>query len=374
MATVYRHETTQRRLSARLTKLPVSENGRAQKSEPDVARRSSRTEREPLQTLQGVQILGVGSHLAEKVVTNEDLAGLGCDAKWIVKRTGIRERRHAPPHVSTGDLAYHAAKRCLEQSNTDPRDVDLLVLATTTPDHIMPSTACELQQRLDLTCGAMDINAACAGFMYALITAMQFVKCGSSRRALVVGSDTLSRLVNPTDKKIYPIFGDAAGAVVLGKGSPSQGLLSYCLGSDGSGVDLLCVPAGGSREPASVAAIEAGRTFLGMDGRPVFKWAVRIIADTTRDVLQQSGMTVDDLDLLVLHQANTRIIDAAAAELGIPREKVAANMERCGNTSAASIPLVLDELHQSGRIVPGSTVLLSGFGAGLTWGTGVFRW
>ena len=247
MSTVYENDTAQRCSSAQLIKLPPGGNGRKQKSESDVARRSYRTEREPLQTLTGLQVLGIGSHLPEEVVTNEDLAGLGCDAEWILQRTGIRERRHAPPHVSTGDLAYHAARRCIEQSDVDPRDIDLLILATTTPDHSVPSTASELQQRLDLTCAAMDLNAACSGFMYALITAMQFLKCGSSQRALVIGSDTFSRMINPTDKKIYPLFGDGAGAVLLGRGNPSQGLLSYCLGSDGSGVDLLCVHAGGSR-------------------------------------------------------------------------------------------------------------------------------
>jgi 3-oxoacyl-[acyl-carrier-protein] synthase-3 len=355
--------------------VPAGGNGQSVQTQPQTDRKSQRTEREPLQTLRGVQILGIGSCLPDKVVTNEDLAELGCDADWIFQRSGIRERRHAPPEVSTGDLGYEAARRCLQKAGVAPGEVDLLVLATATPDRLaMPSTACELQERLDLTCPAMDINAACAGFMYALITGMQFVKTGSSQRALVVASDTMSRILNPDDKTTYPLFGDAAGAVLLGGGGEEQGLLSYCLGSDGAGAELLHIPAGGSREPITMDGLTKGRHFLVMDGRPVFKWAVRVICDTTRDVLRPLGMTAADIDLVVLHQANTRIIDAAMSDLGIPREKVVTNMEQYGNTSAASIPLVLDELHAAGRLKPGANVLMSGFGGGLTWGTGIFRW
>ncbi len=361
-------------MSTQLTGPRTGGNGRIRRLDSEVARTPQPAEDNARRTLLGVQVIGVGSHLPEEVVSNEDLSALGCDADWIIKRSGIRERRHAPPSVSTGDLGYEAARKCVEQSGVDPSRIDSLILATTTPDRMMPSTACELQHRLNLTCSAMDINAACAGFMYALITGMQFVKCGTSRTVLVVASDTLSRVVDPSDKKTYPLFGDAAAAVLLGSGSPSQGLLSYCLGSDGSGAGLLCIPAGGSREPASAEGIEAGRTYMHMDGRPVFKWAVRVICETTRDMLRQADLTIDDVDLVVLHQANTRIIDAAMKELKLPREKVAVNMERRGNTSAASIPLVLDELHAAGRLKRGATVLLSGFGAGLTWGTGIFRW
>jgi 3-oxoacyl-[acyl-carrier-protein] synthase-3 len=371
MPTVDQQQKTRLRLSRGS---PVGGNRRPDKSDKALARKTFRADRKPLQTLTGIQVLGTGSRLADRVVSNDDLAALGCDPEWIIQRSGIEERRHAPPEVSTGDLGFEAGRRCIERSGVDPAEIDLLVMGTTTPDYIMPSTASEVQQRLDLTCPALDVNAACAGFMYALVTAMQFVKTGSSQRALVVASDTLSRLMDPADKRIYPLFGDAAGAVLLGSGDGSQGLLSYCLGSDGSGKDLLYVPSGGSREPVSLEALQAGRQFISMDGRPVFKWAVRAICDTTRDVLREVGMTVADVDLFVLHQANTRIIDAAAADLQVPSEKMVVNMQRYGNTSAASIPLVLDELQETGRLRRGTTVLLSGFGAGLTWGTGVFRW
>jgi len=342
--------------------------------EAATSRKSHRTSRPPLDTLTGVQILATGSYLPETVVRNEDLAALGCDADWIVQRSGIRERRHAEPDKDTGDLAYEAARRCIEQAGTDPADIDLLIVGTVTPARLMPATACELQERLGLTAPAMDVNAACAGFMYALVTAMHFVKCGSSRLALVVASDVLTRVVNKADRKTYPLFGDAAGAVLLGEGDDSQGLLAYTLGSDGSGADLLCIPAGGTREPLTTEAIAAGRHRVFMDGRPVFKWAVRLICDTVVAVLDKSQMTVDDLDLLIPHQANSRIIDAAMADLEIDPDKVIVNLDRYGNTSAASVPLALDEVYREGRIQRGDKILISGFGAGLTWGTAILQW
>jgi 3-oxoacyl-[acyl-carrier-protein] synthase-3 len=253
--------------------------------------------------------------------------------------------------------------------------VDLILVATSTPDTWMPSTACHLQRRLGATAApAMDINAACAGFMYALVTGAQFVKSGSSRRALVIGADLMTRFTDPADKKTFPLFGDAAGAVLLGVGDSGQGLLSYTLGADGNGSDLLIVPGGGSRQPLSNCVLAANQHFLQMDGRAVFKWAVRLLSETTHDVLRHAGLTADDVDLVVFHQANIRIINAVADELRIARDKVVVNLDRYGNTSAASIPLALDEAHLEGRVRRGDDVLLCGFGAGLAWGAALLKW
>jgi 3-oxoacyl-[acyl-carrier-protein] synthase-3 len=334
----------------------------------------SRVAKGRLATLTGVQILATGSYAPAEVVRNEDLAPLGFDADWIVQRTGIRERRRAAPHEATSDLAYEAAIACLSRAGVKADEVDLIVLATMSGDSPTPSTACRLQHRLGVSAPAFDVSAACAGFMYALVTGMQFVKTGCAQRALVVGADVMSRTVNPADKKTYPLFGDGAGAVLLGPGSEDQGFLSYLLGADGSGAELLQVEAGGSREPISAEAIGAGRQFMQMDGRAVFKWAVRMVVDSVREAMAHARLTTQDIDLLVLHQANRRIIDAAANDLGIDSERVIVNLDRFGNTSAGSIPLVLDELAQAGRLHRGSRVLTCGFGAGLAWGAGVFQW
>lgn len=326
-------------------------------------------------TLTGFQVLGTGSYLPDNVVTNSDLTQrLGFDSDWIVQRTGIRERRHAPPHLATSDLCFEAAKRCLDNANVDPGDVDLLVVGTFTPDMTFPSTACLLQDRLGLFCGGFDVQAACAGFIYAFATAAQFVKTGNAKRCLVVGGDTNSRIVNPADMKTYPLFGDGAGAVLLGPGGSDQGFLSYQLGTDGSGGDLLCRPAGGSKLPASAAALEADLHFLKMDGRAVFRWAVNTVTDSTTEVLEHSGLTADEVSMFFPHQANIRIINAVSDVLGFPRQKVYNNLERVGNTSAGSIPIALDEANARGLINRGDRLLLTGFGAGLTWGSAVLGW
>lgn len=328
----------------------------------------------PIWTLTGVQVLGIGAYVPPRVVRNEDLNSLGCDAEWIQQRTGIRERRQAAADVATSDLAYEAAVKCLAQADVMAKDIDLIVLATMSPDSPAPSTACRLQRRLGCSAPAFDVSAACAGFMYALSTGMQYVKTGNARRVLVVGSDVMTRAVNPADKKTYPLFGDGAGAVLLGAGEPDQGLVAYTLGADGSGVDLLHIPGGGSRTPLTAEALAAGKQYMSMDGKAVFKWAVRMVADSCREVLGHAGLTTNDVTWLVLHQANKRILEAAALDLGMPIDRVIMNLDRYGNTSAGSIPLVLDELNQQGRLRRGDRVLLSGFGAGLAWGTGLFCW
>jgi 3-oxoacyl-[acyl-carrier-protein] synthase-3 len=330
--------------------------------------------RSPLRRLTGVQIISVGTFLPDNVVRNEDLAELGYDADWIIQRTGIHERRRAPAGMATSDLALTAAQNCLEQAQVEASDIDLILVATMTPDTRMPSTACHLQRKLGSSAASLDLNAACAGFMYGLTTAAQFVKTGSSKCALVVGADLMSQTVNPADKKTYPLFGDGAGAVLLGPGQKEQGLVSYTLGSDGNGADLLCIPAGGTQEPITAEGLNDNRHFIYMDGRPVFKWAVRLVADSIRSALTHANLAVDDIDRVVLHQANIRIIDAIANDLGIDRSKLVINLTRYGNTSAASIPLALDETVRENPLKPGDLVLMSGFGAGLTWGTALLRW
>ncbi len=327
-----------------------------------------------LAAITGVQILSTGSYVPSEIVRNEDLAQLGCDANWILQRTGIHERRRAAPDEATSDLAYQAAVNCLDRAGVAASEVDLILVATMTPDMATPSTACMVQRRLGTVAAAMDLNAACSGFVYALVTGMQFIKTGCSRRVLVIGADIMSRIINPDDKKTYPLFGDGAGAVLLGPGSDDQGLLSYSLGSEGDFGQLLSLPGGGSREPLTEDSLREGRQYLRMDGRAVFKWAVRMINDISSDVVRHAELEMDELDLVVLHQANVRIIDAAAESLGIGRDKVFVNLDRFGNTTAASIPIALDESLAAGRLERGDHVLVEGFGSGLSWGAGVLRY
>jgi 3-oxoacyl-[acyl-carrier-protein] synthase-3 len=337
-------------------------------------------ERPPLprprcRTLTGLRIVGTGSYVPDAVVTNEHLhQRLGFDSNWIVKRTGILERRHVLPHQATSDLCHEAALRCIATAKVDPKDIDLLVLATFTPDMAFPSTACLVQDRLKTNCPAVDMQAACAGFMYALITGAAYVASGASDLALIIGGDANSRVVNPDDIKTYPLFGDGAGAVLLTRGKPNQGILSYSLGADGSGADLLSRPACGSRLPPTPEILAKGLQYMHMDGRAVFRWAVAILCDTIQDVLKASNLKPQDVALYIPHQANIRIINAAIDVLHIPRSRVFNNLDRYGNTSAGSVPLALDEAVAEGRIKDGDVILLSGFGAGLAWGTALMRW
>ncbi len=326
-------------------------------------------------SLTGVRVVSTGSYVPDAVVTNEHLfQRFGFDSDWIVKRTGIFERRHAQPHQATSDLAFEAATRCIERSGIKPRDIDLCLVATFTPDYSFPSTACLLQDRLKLVCPAMDVQAACAGFMYALITGASYIAAGVSDMALIVGADCNSRILNPHDIKTYPLFGDGAGAILLTHGSPEQGILAYSLGADGSGAPMLDRKACGSRKPPTTSALERGEHYMFMDGKAVFRWAVSILCDTIQDVLKATSMKTTDVDLYIPHQANIRIINAACDVLKIPREKVFANLDKYGNTSAGSIPLALDEAIDQGLLKPGNLAMLSGFGAGLAWGTALVRW
>ena len=320
-------------------------------------------------------MLATGSYVPDVVVTNNQLhERLGFDSDWIVKRTGIHERRHVKPHQATSDLCFEAARRCIDNAKVKPSDIDLCIVATFTPDMSFPSTACLVQDQLKLACPAMDLQAACAGFMYALITGYTYVASGASDLALIIGADANSRIINPDDIKTYPLFGDGAGAVLLTKGKPEQGILAYSLGADGSGGDLLSRPACGSRMPPTAEYIEKGLHFMHMDGRAVFRWAVAILCDTIQDVLTSAEMRADKVDLYIPHQANIRIINAAIDVLKIPRSRVFNNLEKYGNTSAGSVPLALDEALQQGRLKRDDLVVMSGFGAGLAWGTALVRW
>ena len=330
--------------------------------------------RSRLGKLMGVKVVGIGSKVPDNVVRNEDLAVLGYDAEWIVQRTGILERRHADPSTATSDLAVDAARRCIDDAGVDPQDIDLLLLGTYTPDLLLPATANLVQDRLGLRAPAMDVSAACASFIYAMITGMQFVATGCSRLVLVIGADCNSRIIDPADERTFPLFGDAAGAVLLESGDPNQGLLSFAVGSDGSGADLLYRPMGGTRMPFSQDAELNGQQFIRMEGRSIFKWVVRMLRATISETLEAADMTLDDVDLVIFHQANMRIIDSATKDMNIDPQKVFNNLQRYGNTSAASIPLALDEAFRAGRIHRGDHVLFSGFGAGLAWGTVLMKW
>jgi 3-oxoacyl-[acyl-carrier-protein] synthase-3 len=324
----------------------------------------------------GVQIAATGSYVPEEVVTNEDLAALGCDSEWIIRRTGIHARRRASKDQATSDLCYEAAARCIHNARISIDEIDLIIVATMTPDHPTPSTACHLQRRLGAVAPAMDLNAACAGFMYGLITGSQFIATGNNQCVLVVGADMMSSTVNPDDKKTYPLFGDAAGAVLLTPDTEKTGssILSYQIGSEGCGGEMLCIPAGGTRQELTPEMHSQGQHFLAMDGRNVFKWAVRVFDESAKQVLTQANVDSSELAIVVLHQANQRIIDSAVSDLNLEREKVFVNLDKYGNTSGASIPLALDEAVNAGKVNRGDLVLLCGFGAGLAWGTALLRW
>jgi 3-oxoacyl-[acyl-carrier-protein] synthase-3 len=319
-------------------------------------------------------VTGLGSYLPERRLTNDDLAAMvHTSDEWIVTRTGIRERRIIAEGDATSDLAARAGERALADAGVDPASVDLLVVGTSTPDMLFPSTACLTQAKLGLSCPAYDVNAACTGFIFALHAAAGAIESGRARMALVIGADALTRIVDYTDRTTCVLFGDGAGAVLL-EASDEPGLLGIHLGSDGTGADLLSVPAGGSAAPCTPELLAARENLLHMNGNEVFKFAVRAIPRVTRQALKESRLTVGDVDWLVPHQANQRILDTIADRLGVPHERVVSIIEDTGNTSTASIPLALDRLYTGGNLRPGHVCALVGFGAGLTWGAAVLRW
>ena len=319
-------------------------------------------------------IIGIGSYLPDTTLTNQDLEQMvDTSDEWIVTRTGIRERRLAEEGHGTSDLAVPAARRAIERAGVADEQIDLLVVGTSTPDHLFPSTACITQRKLGLTCPAFDVNAACSGFVYALQVGTAAIESGRADTVLVVGADALTRHIDFTDRATCVLFGDGAGAVVL-RAADEPGIMSIVLGADGTGGDLLKVEAGGSAAPCTVERVEARQHYVKMNGNEVYKFAVRMVPKATLEALAGSGNDVEDLAWLIPHQANQRILDTIEERLGIADEKVFSNLEKTGNTSAASIPLAIDDLYTSGRLRPGDLIALVGFGAGLTWGAATIRW
>ncbi|MGQ9746176.1 MAG: beta-ketoacyl-ACP synthase III [Candidatus Caldatribacteriaceae bacterium] len=324
---------------------------------------------------QGVRVLGTGSSVPDRTITNDDLEKMvDTSDEWIVTRTGIRERRIAEPQETTSTFALRASQMALQRARVSPEELDLIVVATVTPDMLFPATACLIQKELGAknACG-FDLEAGCTGFVYALALAEKYLLAGGGKKALVVGAETLSKIVDWQDRATCVLFGDGAGAVVLGV-DETPGILATYLGCDGNGASLLELPGGCSRFPASPDTVARRLHYIKMNGNEVFKFAVRIVEEASLEVTRRACVAMEDVDLFIPHQANIRIINSAAKRLGIPEEKVFVNVHKYGNTSSASIPLALDEAQQEGRIQKGDLVLLVGFGAGLTWGSAIIRW
>jgi len=316
------------------------------------------------------KILGVGAYLPKQTLTNQDLeARVETSHEWIMERTGIASRHIAAPEQATSDLAYEASIQALQEAKLTPQDLDAILVATATPDHSLPSTACLLQARLQCrSIMALDVSAACSGFIYALSVADQFIRNGMYRNVLVVGAETLSRITNPMDRQTCILFGDGAGAVIVSRTQTqdSSQILSSHLHANGEFGDLLIVPGGGSREPLTPETLAHQKQFVHMKGRDIFKAAVRTMRDRCVEALEANHLRADDVSWLLAHQANRRIIEAVAELLEFPMEKVLLNVEHTGNTSSASIPILLRESIDAGKIQHGDTLLLTAFGAGLT--------
>ena len=320
-------------------------------------------------------ILGTGSELPSKVITNHDLEKMvETSDEWITVRTGIKERRILEEGKGNADMAFRAATRALKDASLNADDLDAIIMGTVTPDYPFPSSACVLEDMLGARgVFSFDVGAACSGFLNALSVADSFIRLGKIRTALVVGSDALSRLLNWQDRTTCILFGDGAGAVVLGASNNGNGILSTKLRTDGSYAKTLYVPAGGSLKPANCKTVERNEHTITMNGKEVFKIAVRSMEDISREALEEAGVGIDEVSLVIPHQANWRIIVALAERLGVSMDKVIVNLEKYGNTSAASIPVALDEAKRQGRIQKGNVVLLNAFGAGFAWGAAVVK-
>ncbi|OBZ16844.1 beta-ketoacyl-ACP synthase III [Bacillus sp. FJAT-26390] len=327
-------------------------------------------------SLHPVGIIGTGKYVPERILTNKELETMvETNDEWIVTRTGIKERRLASAQEATSDLALHASLKAIAAAGLTPEDIDLIIVATITPDMFFPSTACLLQDKLGAKkAAAFDLSAACSGFIYGLATGSSMVANGMYKHVLVVGAETLSRITDYTDRNTCILFGDGAGAVVLGQVEEGRGFLSFQLGADGSGGELLKVSGGGSRTPASEESILTKQHFIHMAGNDVFKFAVRIMGSVAEEALQKAGLEKDDIDLLVPHQANIRIIQSALNRLNLSEDKAMINLDKYGNMSSASIPVALAEAVEQGRLNEGDKLVLVGFGGGLTWGASVLVW
>ncbi len=322
-----------------------------------------------------VSITGIGCHVPERVLTNDELARMvNTSDEWIRTRTGIRERRIAGPDEALSDISLPAAWEALEGAGVQASSLDLLIVATVTPDMVFPATAAILADQLGARdAAAYDLSAGCTGFMYALAQAYGMLAGGVCRTALVVGADVLSKIVDWSDRTTCVVFGDGAGAVVLER-VESGGFIGFELGADGSGGPQLYIPAGGSRAPTTSETVADGQHYVHMNGREVFKFATRVLVSSAEKLLDTCGVAVEDVDVYIPHQANVRIIEYAVEKLGIPPERVVVNVDRYGNTSSGSIPLALADAIEEGRVKKGDLVLMTGMGAGLTWGSGLMEW
>lgn len=320
-------------------------------------------------------ITGIGTALPETRRTNADIeARLDTSDAWIRERTGIRERRVAADDETTASLAIDAGVAALKDARIEPDDVDLLVVATATPEQPIPHTGAFVAGGIGMQCGSFDLAAGCSGFLYSVVVGNSMLATPGMERILVIGAETLTRVIDPHDRATYVLFGDGAGAAVLEAGTGDAGLLAWDLGTDGSAAEILGVRAGGSRRPASAETVAAGEHWLHMAGQEVFRRAVRAVVASITTTLQRARVAAHEVDWFVPHQANARLIDAAALRLGIPPERCVQNIERYGNTSAASIPVAIREALDDGRVSDGDLVLLAGFGAGMTWGSALLRW
>lgn len=321
-------------------------------------------------------IAGTGFYVPDKILTNLDLEKIvDTTDEWIRTRTGIRERRIADVNEATSDLAVKAARKALEDARTCPQEIDLIIVATTSPDMLFPPTACFVQKNIGAEKSAsFDVSAACSGFIYGLSIANAYIKNGDCGTVLLIGAEAISKIIDWQDRDTCVLFGDGAGAVVLRQSKYGSGILGNYLGADGSGTDLLKLPAGGSRLPASHETVRQRSHYIKMNGKQIYKFAIEAMTDAIIKVLEKTSLLPEDIDLFIPHQANVRIIESVAKNLNLPKEKVAVNVDRYGNTSAASIPIALCEAVKQGRIREGDIVVLAAFGAGLTWGVSVIRW
>jgi len=326
--------------------------------------------------LQGCAITGVGSYVPERILTNADLEKIvDTTDEWITSRTGIKERRIAAESEHTSTMAVHASHRALEQAKLDPADLDLIIVATITPDMPFPATACIVQQQLGATkAAAFDLEAACSGFIYALEIGHSFIASGVYDNILIIGAEKLSTIIDWEDRNTCVLFGDGAGAAVLQRREGARGVLATRLGSDGTKADILAMPGGGCRQPATMDTVNERIHFLKMEGKEVYKSAVTAMTAAAREVLERSGLTMEDIKFLIPHQANQRIINAIGDRLGAREDQVFINLHKYGNTSAASVAVALDEVVRSGKIQRGDKILIIAFGAGLTWGATVLEW
>ena len=321
-----------------------------------------------------VGIMGTGSYVPERILTNNDLAKIvDTNDEWITTRTGIRERRIAADDEATSDLAFKAAEKAIIDAGIDKNEIELIIVATMTQDHLTPSTAALVQDKLGIKAAAFDVSAACTGFIYGFTAGYSFIKAGIYKKVLVIGAETMSRVTDWEDRGTCILFGDGAGAVVLGE-VETGGFLASHLAADGSGACELIVPAGGSRKAATAETIENREVYLKMNGREVFKFAVKAFPESVENVLTQQNLIADDIDIFIPHQANVRIIESIAKRFKQPLDKFFVNLHKYGNTSGASIPIALDEASKEGRFKKGDKIVATGFGGGLTYGSILFEW